>query len=549
MRGVYWTAQAAWRHALVGLLLLLAASGCGPGGPLLVRLRPDVERPQPGVVLFLCDGMSVNLVRQGCRAGWLPNIQKRFVEGGTQVRHAVTEFPTITYGVLTTYATGVRPARHGIIGNQWFDRRTRLYRDYGTIEHYRDVNHDFEQPTIYELIEPAASASIQNPVKRGLTQNFANWAVSGTMWFFHEYTAVDKLTATTIERVARWANGQGRWPALLTCYFPGLDSIGHEFGVHSPRYRRALEHLDYQIRRVCDWLEAQGLLETTYLVLVSDHGMAPVHADGIIDLMTYIRETLGRNVTDRPLQDGPFERRRQYFDRFDTVYVKSAMRWATIHFAGSAGWDSRADPETVQSILETPPEGQRIWDLPGIDLVACAVSEREVVLRSPRGSARVAEREGESGLEYRYVPVPDDVLGYLADPELAAFVASGFHGSRAWLHATADQTYPDVVPHLVPLARCPRVGEVMLFAARGYSFGYEKSGHGGIHRQEVCIPMMFAGPGIEPGGTIEAARAVDVVPTLMTLLGCDLPEDDTLEGVPLFSPLPLPSSGRDEGQP
>jgi len=220
------------------------------------------------------------------------------------------------------------------------------------------------------------------------------------MWFFHEYTAVDKLTATTIEWVARWANGQRRWPALLTCYFPGADSIAHEFGVDSPRYRRAIEHLDYQIGRVCDWLESQGLLDTTYLVLVGDHGMAPVQADGVIDLMTYIRETLGRNVTDRPLQDGPFERRQRHLDRFDTVYVKSAMRWATIHFAGLAGWDSRADPERVQSILEIPPEGQRIWDLPGIDLVAYVASDWEVVLRSPRGLARVAEREGESGLEY-----------------------------------------------------------------------------------------------------------------------------------------------------
>jgi hypothetical protein len=548
MREVYRTARAAWRQALVGLLLLVA-SGCGPGGPLGVRLRPDVERPQPGAVLFLCDGMSVDLVRQGCREGWLPNIQKRFVEGGTQVRQAVTSFPTITYGILTTYATGVSPARHGIIGNHWFDRSARLYRDYATIETYREVNQDFAVPTIYELIKPATSASIQSPVKRGLTQNFANWAVSGTMWFFHEYTAVDKLTATTIERVARWANGQRRWPALLTCYFPGADSIAHEFGVDSPRYRRAIWHLDYQIGRICDWLEWQGLLDTTYLVLVSDHGMVPVHADGIVDLMTYIRETLGRVVTDRPVQDGTFEHRQRYFDRFDTVYVKSAMRWATIHFAGSAGWDSRADPETVRSILQAPPEGQRLWDLPGIDLVAYAVSAREVVLRSPNGSARIEEREGEGGLEYRYVPVPDDVLGYLTDPELAAFVASGFHGSRAWLCATTGQTYPDLVPHLVPLSRCPRVGEVMLFAAHGYSFGYEESGHGGIHRQEVCIPLMFAGPGIEPGGTIALARAVDVVPTLMTFLSCDLPEDDTLEGVPLFSRSPLPSSGGNEGKP
>lgn len=52
------------------------------------------------------------------------------------------------------------------------------------------------------------------------------------------------------------------------------------------------------------------------------------------------------------------------------------------------------------------------------------------------------------------------------------------------------------------------------------------------------VPMMFAGPGIEPGSAIECVRTVDLVPTLLTLLGVELPDDRSLEGVPLFPEVP-----------
>jgi len=523
------------REAAPVAALLLLVAGCGPGGPITLRLQPDVRRPERGVVLFICDGMSVDLVRRGCEKGWLPNFRQRFVESGLRVEHAITCVPSITYAILTTFATGVTPARHGVLANRWFDRRLRLLREYAFIKHYRAVNSDFCVPTIYERLPPRVSASIQNPVHRGVTRNVANWAQSGVRWYFHDYTAVDKLTATTLEYVAHWANRNGVWPNLLVCYFPGIDAVGHAWGVESQHYRRAVEHVDYQVGRVCDWLETEGLLQATTLVLVGDHGMAPVDRHGVIDLMKRLRQDMGRRVTETPLQGVPFEDRYHHFKRFDTVLAKSASRFAAVHFRGPLGWDDLLTPEELRAILETPPEGRRLWDHPGVDLVAYALSDSEIELRSPRGAARIVERAGANGPEYRYVPVPDDVFGYTGDADLAEFVAEGFHPARDWLRATCDRTYPGVVPHLIPLSRACRSGDVVLFAARGYSFAREKSGHGGIHRDEMCIPMMFAGPGIEAGATLDVAHAVDLAPTILTLLGGELPDDDCFDGVPLLS--------------
>jgi len=491
--------------------------------------------------VFICDGCDRQLLLAGCEQGWLPNINERFVRGGTCVENAVSCVPSITYAALTTFLTGANPARHEIVGNQWFDPALRLYRDYNFIRHYRDVNGDFWAPTLYERLRPGCSLSIQSAVHRGVTKNVANWAQSGVRWFFGDYTAVDKLTATTLEYAANWANRNRRWPELLVCYFPGLDSIGHAFGCDSPRYRQALAHLDYQIGRVCDWLEREGLLETTSLVLVSDHGHVPVRPGGVVDIARYLRKELHRRVWARPLQDQTFRVRELRLRRFDTVCVRSGQRFATLHFAGPLGWDDPLDAAAVAELLESAPDGARLWQQPGVELVVYPVGEHEALLRSAHGTARIVERAGAGGAEYRYVPAPDDVLGYMRDPELAEFVAGGFHDSRAWLRATCTTQHPDAVPHLLPLLRSRRTGDVLLFAGWGYSFGPERAGHGGLHRDEMLIPMMFAGPGIEPGGRLEVARAADLLPTLLRLLGREVPDDRWLDGVPL---LPAPGLER-----
>jgi arylsulfatase A-like enzyme len=523
--------------AALGLGLLLA-SGCGPGGPITARLHPDVQRPQPGVVLFLADGVGQAEIERGCREGRLPNIQRRFLANGSHVTRATTCIPAITYAAIATLLTGTEPGTHTIVGNRWFDPDQAFFRNYTTIEDYRDINDDCAAPTIYELMRPAPSASIQAAHERGVTEDVPNWAVSGVMWFFHDYTAVDKLTATSLWRVVAWANRHHQWPTLLTCYFPGTDSIGHRFGPGSPQYHRAAEHLDHQIGRVCDWLEAQGLLSTTYLALVADHGMIDVNE--VIDLGRLVREKWGRNATDCTLQEGPESWRRAYFDRFDTVVAHHNGRGAFLYFAGPAGWDARPTPATVETILTAPPPEAQLWNIPGVDLVTYLGADDVALLRSARGAACIVERQTETAPEYAYQPDPEDVLGYRDDPELAAFIDAGYHSSRDWLDATAGQLYPDVVPHLIPLLHVHRAGQVVLFTQPGYSFVRERGGHGGIRREEMLIPFMLAGPGIPPGRVLETARSADLVPTLLDLVQIDPPEDAWLEGISLRQELGIP---------
>lgn len=58
----------------------------------------------------------------------------------------------------------------------------------------------------------------------------------------------------------------------------------------------------------------------------------------------------------------------------------------------------------------------------------------------------------------------------------------------------------------------------------------EGGGHGGIERDEMIIPFLVAGPGIVPGHVIPSARLVDLVPTVLDLMGHRSPR----EGGPAF---------------
>ena len=256
---------AALRIACVALTLtaLSVLSGCGQGGAIGWDLDPDVQRPRTGVVIFLVDGLPPRMVEQGCREGWLPNIQARLWERGSHVDRATTCVPAITYASITTLLTGTGPGEHEIVGNRWFDPDKLIFRDYATIRHYRDVNDDFDEATLYELISPAQSLSVQAAHHRGVTKNIANWAQSGRAVVFPRLHGRGQVDRHDIGRRGALGPTQGRVGRRhLCCIFRGPIRWDTHMVPAQRSFREALEGVDYQMGRVCDWLERQELLET-----------------------------------------------------------------------------------------------------------------------------------------------------------------------------------------------------------------------------------------------------------------------------------------------
>ena len=195
----------------------------------------------------------------------------------------------------------------------------------------------------------------------------------------------------------------------------------------------------------------------------------------------------------------------------------------------------------------SPAHKGRLLNHPAIALACWPVSDNAVEVRSRHGAA-IVERRGPPGArEYRLrlsaagsLADSGDPLGYTRSSSLRLFVEKGWHDSRAWLAATAGERCPDFVPQIVEFFDSPRAGDVVLFAAGGWSFdGAWRGGHGSCMAEDMDVPLYFAGPGLPEGRTIGYARTVDVLPTVLDLLRerGRLDRVDAIDGVSLLSAL------------
>ena len=58
------------------------------------------------------------------------------------------------------------------------------------------------------------------------------------------------------------------------------------------------------------------------------------------------------------------------------------------------------------------------------------------------------------------------------------------------------------------------------------------TGHGTPYYYDRHVPLVFFGPGVDPGISVEPVRSVDIAPTLAALADIETPSD--LDGQPLF---------------
>jgi len=523
-------------------------SGCVSDRPLRVVLDPDVVVPDNCAMILFVDGMDQPRTRELLARGALPHIREHFVERGVEVENAIVSLPPTTYPNAVSLLTGRLPGHHGILGNQWYDRDTMLFCNYGTSESYRSVNEHFTSPTLYDLLADELTVNVQCHTSRGATHSIDNVNMSAIKWFLGWYEGYDRRTGLSVEEVAEIANREKRWPIVTMLYFPGLDEVGHACGVETERYAGAMRTVDAQIGRVMSALERAGIRRRTYFALVTDHGHVQTSPQRTFELIRWLREQRGLRVRDLLSHDEDDVEPLKRLEHVDAVALDGAYRRAVIHVPGPGGWREQPSLEAVMRIVagsDTAP-GPPLFECHGVGLVCVRGADASVLVFSPAGQAVIERRFVEGAPQYRVAAPPDgpearevgDPLGYRQDPSLSAFVDAGWHPSREWLTATATSRYPDFVPQIVEMFESPRAGDIVVFADEGWTFRHgEQGGHGSALCTDVRVSMYFAGPDVPQGAKLPCARLVDVMPTVMSMLGrADrLSAAGPLDGMDLFA--------------
>lgn len=482
-----------------------------------MRLGPDVALPARSVVIFWADGVDHQRFDELAAAGRLPHIDRVFIKGGVTVENGVDSMPSVTYANGASLITGRFPGHCGILGNLWLDRRTLQSAYYLTLSSYLEVNNHLIGPTIYDFLSDHFTLNIRCHTRRGVSRSIDHGLSYGWHWFWNAYSDSDAEIPGQFALAASAAREVKRWPSVIMVYCSGIDEIGHLHGPNSPHYTRALEVIDTNVGRIAEMLDYWGLTDRTYFLLVSDHGLSPTPPERSLDLRRWLRERRGLTIRDTVLKGESYTQRLAKLDTYDAFVAVESDRHAAIHLRGEQGWLRTPFPDEVEDFIHAEPSLLR---LPEVDCAVMRDGPELVKVLSARGIAVVEREVSASEKRYRMIVLDGDPIGYEQDPELAAFVAAGWHSSREWLAATCRSDHPDFVPQVAEMFDSPRAGDVVLFAADEVAFSKDwRGGHGSCVFRDMHVVQFYAGPDLPPGTSIPTSRFVDVAPTVLGLLG------------------------------
>jgi predicted AlkP superfamily pyrophosphatase or phosphodiesterase len=251
--------------------------------------------PIQHVLIVTVDGMKPQSYTEPDAHGLKVPTIREIVHDGAWSDGVQPVMPSVTYPSHTTMVTGVNPGIHGIFTNTAWDP---LNHNYGG---YRWYAEDIRVPTLWQIARERGlrTALIHWPVTVGAHTDLnvpEYWRASipedlkllralSTPGIFDEVAkespdfSKDILppdqTDSSWTDMACYAVEKMR-PNLVLLHVAMLDHWEHEKGPFSPEANAATETADAQIARLIASARKADTWDSTILVVLSDHGFAPV---------------------------------------------------------------------------------------------------------------------------------------------------------------------------------------------------------------------------------------------------------------------------------
>jgi hypothetical protein len=468
--------------------------------------------------LLLVDGLRPDVAEARLESGDLPHISTMLRRGG--ITQAITGFPSTTSVAYLPFLTGCTPGHCDIPSIRWLDRSAyggRWWRDRNAIRSYcgyqapmldGDIRKDVR--TIFELIPE--SVGIFTPVARGLSPERDPSRLERQVWGSVAHVAMwHQPSDDAVSRhLLRAAEGASRF---VFAQFPAVDGYTHQSGADSRPVHRALRRLDQTIGQLRETLLRQAELEESLILLVSDHGAAPVHTH--LDLADWFRAH-GVRTLAHPV----------VWERSPQAAVMVAGNGSAMVYARPA--ESRADRWPMEKLRLPHAFGSDIDIVrallrePSVAFVAAESEAGGIWIESSAGAATLTTCGGE--MVYRTMT---------GDP--LSVGGSWSATARQWLDTTWDGPFPDAPFHLIDQFRSRRTGDLLVIGREGYDFRgrfelpEHRWGHGSLVRSHMQTPVWSSQP--IPQSPI---RTVDLFPAMLGWLGAETPEG--IDGQPVWLP-------------
>ena len=201
---------------------------------------------------------------------------RRLMLRGVHARNLVPSFPSKTFPNHYTIVTGLYPGHHGIVANNIFDPPTGRTFTMAKRAEVQDPMWWGGVP-IWTLVERAgkASAPLFWPGSEATHDG-----VMPRLWLPYDENLP---AAARIDQVLAWLDlPVAARPVFLSVYFEDTDTAGHEKGPESPEVRDAILRDDGYLGALMNGLARRGIADRVNVVVVSDHGMAPVDDEHVM---------------------------------------------------------------------------------------------------------------------------------------------------------------------------------------------------------------------------------------------------------------------------
>jgi predicted AlkP superfamily pyrophosphatase or phosphodiesterase len=195
---------------------------------------------------------------------------------GVSTRALIPAFPSNTFPNHYTIVTGLYPAHHGIVNNDFFDA---------------------ESGRFFHAFQPASAREPQwwrgepiwvTAIRQGRKAASSFWvgsetAIGGTrptFWKPYDYSVPFEQR---LDELLGWLRlPAAQRPAVVTFYLEETNSAGHRFGPASPEVVAAIKLCDQRVAAILAGVRQAGLKPN--LMVVSDHGMTAISLQHTIAL-------------------------------------------------------------------------------------------------------------------------------------------------------------------------------------------------------------------------------------------------------------------------
>ena len=369
----------------------------------LLRKRLDIRAR---VIVVVVDALRAESAYSSLDEGRLPHVSRLISDRGVvRFERCLSALPSVTLPNHTTIFTGVYPGRHGVTGNEWFDRtsdpgeplyrRTREYVKYGDEDdpglgrswsfggipvHDMDLSPDVR--TIYEAFEEAETsrgrqartAVVFDPVRRGadtvVNPDLFDALISLDLLPFVDHFAM--LDASAMKKAVELIMSDDP-PELMGIWLSGLDGWSHTHGpgaVGGKDDRQATyvsDNIDPLMGGLVNALEKRGLLDETMIIFTADHGQADTVGE---DKYAVDAEKVYQVLAGSPYRP-PLDEKSKLDDHstdFDVAVMANSNGNAALVSIRTPGtdWNSlptRADLEAVANLFIKEPYVSRIFFL------------------------------------------------------------------------------------------------------------------------------------------------------------------------------------------